>query len=147
MKITFYTIGYGNRTPAEFVSALQAHGVSTVVDVRFRPGRARLNCYAKAKTPDKRIEKLLTAVGIKYESFVELGNPFLDVEAWAEPYRRRLETDGPKLTERLVRLVGSGEIAQPFCLLCAEKQPQDCHRTILADWLVKSLRWEVTPIV
>ena len=115
--------------------------------VRLRPTRARLNCYAKAKTPDKRIEKLLTAVGIKYESFVELGNPFLDVEAWAEPYRRRLETDGRRLTERLVRLVGTGEIAQPFCLLCSEKNPQDCHRTIVADWLVKSLGWEVTPIV
>ena len=143
----FFTIGYGNRTPAEFINALQAHGVKTVVDVRIRPDRARLGCYVMAKTPDKGIQKVLTAAGIAYASFPELGNPFRDVDDWIEPYRRLLETDGSRLTERLVRLVGTGEIAQPIWLLCAEKNPQNCHRTIVAEWLVRSLGKEVVPIL
>ena len=69
----FFTIGYGNRTPAEFINALQAHGVKTVVDVRIRPDRARLGCYVMAKTPDKGIQKVLTAAGIAYAAFPELG--------------------------------------------------------------------------
>ena len=143
----FFTIGYGNRTPAEFINALQAHGVKTVVDVRIRPDRARLGCYVKAKTPDKGIAKLLAAAGINYQSFPELGNPFRDVEDWVEPFCRLFESDGSKLTERLVRLVGTGEIVQPLCLLCAEKKPQDCHRTLVADWLVRNLGWEAMQIV
>ena len=126
----FYTIGYGGRMPQEFVSLLAEREIQAIVDVRLRPDRSSMGCYSKAKDPAKGIQGLLANAGIQYFSMVELGILFMDSEDWAEPYRRLLELAGALLTERLSR------IPQPFCLLCAEKRVADCHRRLIAEYLV-----------
>jgi uncharacterized protein (DUF488 family) len=123
------TIGYGGRSPSELIAALQAHGVHLVADVRLRPDRASMGYYAKAKTPDKGIERILNEAGIAYVSLPELGNPFMDFLDWRERYALLLERAGDLLTARLV------DLPQPFCLLCAERRPAECHRSLIADYL------------
>jgi len=129
MTPTVFTIGYGGRSPSEFIATLQAHGVRLIADVRLRPDRASMGYYAKAKTPDKGIERILNEAGIAYVSLLELGNPFMDFPDWRERYALLLERAGDLLTERLAGL------AQPYCLLCAERRPAECHRSLIADWL------------
>jgi uncharacterized protein (DUF488 family) len=130
MKI--FTIGYGGRTPTDFIASLTASGIRCVADVRFSTRRAFLNCYAKANTPEKGIEGLLARSGIQYRWFSELGNEWRDAPGWEENYRSLLERDGEKRTERL-RL-----LPEPFCLLCGEKDPRECHRSILAEYLARN---------
>jgi uncharacterized protein (DUF488 family) len=128
-----HTIGYGGRTPDELVRRLVVAGVRTVVDVRLRPDRAHLGCFARARTPDKGpvkgIEKLLAGAGIGYRSLPELGNVFLDLPDWRERYAALLARAGDLLTARLA------EIETASCLLCAEKRAAECHRSLLADFL------------
>lgn len=124
-----YTIGYGGRSPDEFVRLLKDNGVRAVVDVRLRPDRSSMGTYAKAKDPHKGIEGLLSRAGIQYFSFVELGNLFLDLEDWQMRYRNLTERAGDLLTERL------RQVPQPFCLMCAEKSAGRCHRAIIAEYL------------
>ena len=126
-----YTIGYGGRKPEEFLDLLRQNGVQAVVDVRLRPDRASMGVYAKAKTAEKGIERLLSAGGIKYYSLIELGNLFLDNENWRELYHELLENAGILLTRRL------SEMPQPFCLMCAEKKVAECHRGVIAEYLEK----------
>ncbi len=123
------TIGYGGRSPTELIAQLVAHGVRLVADVRLRPDRASMGYFAKAKTPDKGIERLLTEAGIAYISLPELGNPFMDFPDWRERYALLLERAGDLLTARLIGL------QQPICLLCAERRPTECHRSLIADYL------------
>ena len=78
----FFTIGYGGRNPEEFLDLLKQNNVRTLVDVRLRPDRASMGIWAKAKTPDKGIEKVLGDAGIGYCSFVELGNIFIGLPIW-----------------------------------------------------------------
>jgi uncharacterized protein (DUF488 family) len=131
-NMKLYTIGYGGRSPDEFIRLLQDNGIRAVVDVRLRPDRSSMGIYAKAKDPDKGIEGLLSRTGIRYFSFVELGNLFLDFEDWQTRYRNLMERAGDLLTERL------RQVAQPFCLMCAEKSADRCHRAIIAEYLARS---------
>jgi uncharacterized protein (DUF488 family) len=127
MKV--FTIGYGGRKPDDFGRLLTDAGVRTVVDVRLRPDRATMGVYAKAKTPDKGIEHLLSSHRIGYRSFPELGNIFLDYDDWATRYAQLIRRAGDLLVTRLENLEG------PLCLLCAERRVADCHRRQLAEFL------------
>ena len=126
----FYTIGYGGRVPHQLVSLLTERGIKAVIDVRLRPNRSSMGAYAKAKEPARGIQGLLTKAGIQYFSVVELGNIFLETEDWAERYRRLIERAGDLLTERLK------QVPEPFCLLCAEKRVAECHRRVIAEFLL-----------
>ena len=124
-----YTIGYGGRNPQAFIELLKEEGIVAVVDVRLRPNRAHLGCYAKAKDPSKGIQHLLTDAGIQYFSFPELGNVFMHLANWPERYARLIQRAGDRLTARLK------DVPEPFCLMCAEKDPDRCHRGIIAKYL------------
>jgi len=128
--VKFFTIGYGGRSPVEFLGLLTTAGVKTIVDVRLRPDKASMGSYCKAKSADKGIEALLAAKGIGYRSLPELGNVFLGDPEWPRLYQELFEKAGPLLTRRL------GEVPGPFCLLCAEKRVAECHRRIIADFLL-----------
>ena len=89
-----YAIGYGGRAPAELIELLRNHGVRTVVDVRLRPDRASMGCYALAKSPEKGIQGLLARAGIGYVGGVQLGNIFLNHDDWATRYEELLDKAG-----------------------------------------------------
>jgi uncharacterized protein (DUF488 family) len=131
---------YGGRKPDELTAVLRSHGVITVVDVRLRPDRAALGAYAKARTPDKGIEKLMRDAGFDYVSLVELGNLFVDLEDWERRYTDLLKAAGPFLIERLVGLPA------PCCLLCCEKDPAQCHRRLIAEYMA-ARGWTVEHIL
>ena len=136
----FYTIGYGGRSPDEFAGLLVAHGVRSVADVRIRPDRASMGAFVKARSSEKGIERLLSERGIAYRSLLELGNLFRDLDEWHRPYRALFEQSGELLVGRLAELVA------PFCLMCAEKRVSDCHRKVIAEFLVETRAWEVVHI-
>jgi len=129
--VKLYTIGYGGRKPEEFLNLLKQKDVKAIVDVRLRPDRASMGSYVRAKSPDKGIQKLLGTVGIEYLSLVELGNVFLEYADWKERYQKLLEKAGDLLTRRLVTT------SSPFCIMCAEKSPAQCHRSLIAEYLVR----------
>lgn len=136
----FYTIGYGGRKPEEFIVLLKHRDIKLVVDVRLRPDRASFGIYKKANDSNKGIERLLSDANIKYISLVELGNMFKAYEGtWEIKYKLLLDKVGDLLTEQLKN------IPIPFCLMCAEKLALECHRWLIADYLVKK-GWEVEHI-
>ncbi|HVK17832.1 MAG TPA: DUF488 domain-containing protein [Fimbriiglobus sp.] len=128
--MTFYTIGYGGRPPAEFVRLLTGTGVRTVADVRLRPDRSSMGSYKYTGKPGTGIEKLLADAGIGYASLPELGNLFLGFDNSLTRYAAFIERTADLLVGRLL------ELPQPFCLLCAEKRADECHRKAIVDYLV-----------
>jgi uncharacterized protein (DUF488 family) len=136
----FYTIGYGGRVPSEFLNLLVEHQVRSLADVRIRPDRASMGAYVKARTPDKGIEKLLSDRGILYRSFLALGNMLKDMDDWRPSYRALFDRAGDLLVG------GLEELPEPFCLMCAEKRVSECHRLVIADFLVATKGWTVEHI-
>jgi uncharacterized protein (DUF488 family) len=136
----FYTIGYGGRLPAELTNLLILRGIRSVADVRIHPDRASMGTFVKARSTDKGIEKLLADCGIAYRSILELGNLFRDLEDWRPLYQALFDRAGDLLICRL------DDIPQPFCLMCAEKRVSECHRLVIAEFLVAKKSWSVEHI-
>ena len=130
--MTVFTIGYGGRTPDDFLALLTRAGIRTLVDVRLRPDRASMGVWVKAKTADKGIERVLGSSGIAYRSLPELGNMFMDDPDWPTLYRQLLDRAGDLLTKRLA------DVPEPYCLMCAEKRAADCHRRPVAEFLART---------
>ena len=99
-----------------------------------------MGAFVKARSADKGIERLLAEHGIAYHSFIELGNMFRDLEDWQIPYRQLFDRAGDLLVSRLV------DLPETFCLLCAEKRVSECHRLVIADFLVATRGWTVVHI-
>ena len=122
-----YTIGHSNHTISHFIALLKRHKINMVVDVRSLPYSRYCSQFNKNV-----ISAALQAVNIKYI--------FLGKELGARPdvpecYEggcvdfkwiagRKEFKDGLQL---LLTDIGKYHIV----LMCAEKEPLECHRTVL----------------
>ena len=125
-----FTIGYEGATMPEFLATLQDAGVGRVIDVRAvansrRPGFS--------KTP---LRNALAEVGIDYVHLRALGTPAAGREAARAGRKAELERiyagqlETPQaLAEGAIMLDLATD--KPTALLCYERDPACCHRTLL----------------
>ena len=153
------TVGVYGFTAATFLAALQGAGVGLVLDVRQRRG-VRGSEYAWANS--QRLQALLADAEIDYEHHRELA-PTTELRQlqYAEDDRRgvgkrnRAEL-APEYARRyvgeildqvdvgeLVADLPDGELA---ALLCVERDPEACHRSLIADRLASELGARVTDL-
>ncbi|HVJ70531.1 MAG TPA: DUF488 domain-containing protein [Sphingomicrobium sp.] len=127
-----FTIGYEATTMAEFLSALQQAGIERVIDVRAVPNSRRPGF---SKNP---LKNALAEVGIDYVHLKALGTP-ADGRAAARAGRHadleRIYAGQLDLPEAIVQSEQMRKLAddKPSALLCFERDPAACHRTLLLD--------------
>jgi uncharacterized protein (DUF488 family) len=125
-----FTIGYEGATVAEFVEALKAAGVERVIDVRAVPNSRRPG-FSK-----NLLRNELAEAGIDYVHLRALGTP-ADGRAAARAGRhedlKRIYAGQLELPEAMVESAQMVELAseKPSALLCYERDPSGCHRTLL----------------
>jgi uncharacterized protein (DUF488 family) len=126
-KPYLFTIGHSDHEMAEFVSLLTRHGVNAIADVRSQP-YSRFNGQYNRET----FAELLKRAGIQYVFLGrELGARRSERESYHEKQARYdLIARLPAFREGLDRL-RKGVRTHRISLLCAEKDPLTCHRTIL----------------
>ena len=128
MKV--FTIGYEATTMADFLAALTRAGVQRVIDVRAlplsrRPGFSKTSLAAS-----------LAEAGIGYVHLKALGTPKRgrdaakqgDVAMLAAVYADQLDLPEAK-AQAAQMLALAAEL--PSALLCYERDPRHCHRTLL----------------
>ena len=121
------TIGHSNHSLETFVALLQQHGVSALADVRSAP-YSRFNPQFNRKA----LEGSLKGIGIKYAFLGRALGGRPDDPSCYENGRVRYDrlARTPLFREGLERVVeGAGR--ECIALMCAEREPLDCHRTIL----------------
>ncbi len=121
------TIGHSIHSLDAFVALLQQHDVTALADVRSAP-YSRLNPQFNREA----LEQSLIAHGIKYVFLGrELGARSNDQTCYENgrvQYARLARTDLFRSgIDRVIRGANDYRIA----LMCAEKEPLDCHRTLL----------------
>jgi len=128
MKI--FTIGYEGATMAEFLAALTGAGVERVIDVRALP-LSRRPGFSKST-----LAASLAEVGIGYVHLKALGTPKPGRDAAKRGDRATLEAvyaGQLNLPEAQAQAAQMLELAaeKPSALLCFERDPGMCHRTLL----------------
>ena len=125
-----FTIGYEGVTMDEFLSALREAGVERVIDVRALPLSRRPGF---SKTP---LKNALSEVGIEYVHLRALGTPSEGRSAARAGQHARLEAIYAAQLELPEAIVAAEEMKalageRPSALLCYERDPGGCHRTLL----------------
>jgi uncharacterized protein (DUF488 family) len=151
--VEFVTIGVYGYDADRFFKALVGAHVDTLCDIRRRRG-VRGTEYAFANST--RLQEQLAAVGIRYLHRIDLApsDALRGQQAQADQQahvarRQRMELSpqfvaGYEATvlagfdaEAFVRDLGPQ--AQVVALLCVEREPQACHRSLLANYLHAAL--------
>lgn len=129
-----FSIGYEKARVGDVVAALQAAGVTTLIDVRDRPQSRRPGFSKRQLTAE------IEAAGMRYVGLRALGTPPEGREA---NHRRDWERFWSIVEEKLataeaqLALQQAGELAReaPVCLLCYEADWHICHRRRVAEML------------
>ena len=126
------TIGYEAAQLNHFVGTLQTAGVNILVDVRDR-AQSRRKGFSKTA-----LSEALMAVGIDYLHLRELGDPKAGREAARAGEWKKFRKIYDEVIASIVAQEALAEIEsivqfQHACLLCYERDPRTCHRSIVAD--------------
>jgi uncharacterized protein (DUF488 family) len=135
-----YTIGYQQTSLADFLEKLTSESIELVLDVREVAWSRRVGFSGKqiaASLNQKSIEyihepKLGTPRNIRQRYKVS-GDPI----SFRDEYAQHLATLG-ELMESYADLIGSKRV----CLLCFEREPELCHRSILSERFRVTHGWD-----
>lgn len=132
MQPILYTIGYEGSEIEQFLLTLQECGIEHVIDIRDVPV-SRKRGFSKTS-----LATALTGRGIGYTHLKALGDPKAgrmamrngDFPAFLEIYTGHLATREAQGALRDAVCLAEQHAS---ALLCFERSPKECHRTIVAD--------------
>jgi uncharacterized protein (DUF488 family) len=135
--VTVYTVGHSNRSLGELIALLHRAGIEILVDVRARPHSRRHPQFAGGA-----LRGALEQAGITYHwAGRQLGgmrparpdSPHVALpEGGFRGYADHMDTEVfQRGAAQLVQLAGRA----PTSVMCAERAPAECHRSLIADYL------------
>jgi len=130
--VRIFTIGYEGTTVAGFIAALTNAGVKRVIDVRALP-LSRRPGFSKSA-----LRAALEEAGIEYSHLKALGTPAEGRSAARAGRHADLERiyagqlELPEAIAQSAQMIALAE-EKPSALLCFERDPAHCHRTLLLE--------------
>jgi uncharacterized protein (DUF488 family) len=129
MSNTIYTVGHSTHTSEAFIGLLLPHGITAIADVRSTPYSRRNPQFNRED-----LQSSLKAIGVQY-AFLgkELGARSADECCYVNDKVRYALLAKTRLFESGIERLADGARSHRIALMCAEKDPLDCHRTILVS--------------
>lgn len=125
--LTIFTVGHSNHPMEKFLGLLQQHGIDVLADVRSTPFSRFNPQFNRGK-----LEESLREVGIRYEFLgEELGARSRDPALQEGGKVSYVKLAASALFQRGLTHVLNEARTQRVAIMCAEREPLDCHRTIL----------------
>lgn len=141
-----FTIGYEQVPASAVLDTLQGAGVTLLVDVRAVAASRRAG-FSKSQ-----LAAGVASRGIGYLHLRGLGTPAEGrlasrsgkFDEMRRIYEAHLETpEAREELDSLTSLVTSSASPATFCLLCYERHPEHCHRSIIANLICERVGIEV----
>ena len=143
METTIYTIGHSNHSIQGFVSLLRRHGITALCDVRSVP-RSRFN----PQFDSDELKQMLRDGGILYVFLgKELGARSDDPNCYRNGKVRYDLLARTALFRKGIDRVVTGSKNYVLAVMCAEKEPNNCHRSILIARRLEELGCDVEHIL
>ena len=131
-----FTIGYGNYPIDQFITVLQKISIDVIIDVRSSP-YSRFNPHFNREN----LEKTLIMNNVDYRYMGDkiggrYSNPDLLFPDSTVNYRKVQDTE--KFQEGINEVLSIISSGKKIALMCAEKEPERCHRFALIAPVLQS---------
>lgn len=124
---TVFTIGHSTHSAERFLGMLRQHGIEAVADVRSSP-YSRFNPQFNREI----LERSLKEAGLRYVFLgTELGARSGDPSCYENGRVHYARLAQSAIFQAGLARVEAGAQRYRIALMCAEKEPLDCHRAIL----------------
>lgn len=127
MKSSVYTIGHSNHEITAFIGLLKQHGITALGDVRSHPYSRYVPQYSREPLKTALTEAGLAYVFLGKELGARSNNPACYRQGKVQYDRLAKE---PSFREGIGRVL-QGRDRYRIALMCAEKDPLECHRALL----------------
>ena len=135
---TIYTIGHSDRSLKNLIALLALHKIAVLVDIRVQPYSRRFPHFNQEV-----LRQAVNQADIDYhwagrqlggereltKSSRHMALKESSMQAFAE------YMDSPQFQQAIMQLTNLSQ-RSPIALMCAEKLPAQCHRSLIADYLV-----------
>ena len=122
-----WTIGHSNHSAVRFIDLLQGAGIDCVADVRSTPFSRRNPQFSQ-----KALTASLKDAGIEYWFLGDaLGARPTDADCYEDGKASYARIAATAAFQEAIRALIDQSHAKRIALMCAEKEPLDCHRTVL----------------
>jgi len=135
--VTLYSVGHSNREREALLALLTGAGVQTLVDVRAEPRSRR-----HPQFNEDVLRSACSAANIVYHWAgrqlgglrpVRAGSPHVALDEGRRGFADHMETEPfKKAVAQLIHMAAQS----PTAMLCAERDPHHCHRSLIADYLL-----------
>lgn len=135
---TVYSIGHGSRDLDRFVALLKGARIERLIDVRAVPRSRRHPQFGYGPLGAR-----LAAEGLDYDwqgralGGLRRAGDASRHSGLAEPaFRAYAEHMESAAFAAAAEALAQGAQAARVCMMCAEREPAQCHRALIADWLL-----------
>ena len=140
MSIVLYTIGFTQKTAANFFDSLKKEQITTLIDVRLN-NVSQLSGFAKKTDLEYFLKEICNIEYIHEPSLApekEMLNGYQRGEISWDSYEKRFME---LLQKRAIEKYFNADYFNNGCLLCSEKLPHHCHRGLIAKYL--QANWDI----
>ena len=138
-----YTIGHSNHPIEKFLDLLNQHDIAALCDVRSHP-------YSKynPQFTYKSLKQVLKEHNIAYVFLgKELGGRTDDLSCYSEGKLKYARLAQTQIFQDGINRLYKGMASYRIALMCAEKEPVNCHRTILICRQLRAQDMEIKHIL
>jgi len=139
-----FTIGYANKPFTLFVQHLKRHGITALADIRSSPWSKTFPEFN-----EDRLKNSLRDEGILYVPLGEELGPRTKDRAFLKPNGQvdfSLLSKTATFQKGVSRLTQGIEKGYAIAMMCAEKDPAICHRSLLVGHFLYAEGWQINHI-
>lgn len=141
MKKIIYTIGYTSFEINDFIKQLKNNNISCLIDVRSSPFSHFYSNYNKGQ-----LDIVLKKNNILYRNYIsefgarQLNNIYYHQDGYLDFNKFIISS---QFLEGVSKIEKGIQLGYTFCLMCAEANPINCHRSIMVSRGLKNNGFQV----